>query len=103
MVAYTTYVLLGGNIMKKSLEKLWNEYFAEECATIKTKEERSLTKKAIEMYDAVNKLLQNEQIEVVYKYIDALCEVQGLYAKRAFFTGCEFAISFITEAGYSKE
>ncbi|MBQ8908297.1 MAG: hypothetical protein IJY71_06915 [Clostridia bacterium] len=32
--------------MKKALEKLWNDCFAEECAMMNTKEEKALIKKA---------------------------------------------------------
>ena len=84
--------------MKKTLEKLWNEYFAEECATMETKEEKLLAKKALEIHDLVNKLLKKEQIEIVEKYMDALCEIQSLHVKKAFFNGCNFATSFILEA-----
>ena len=85
--------------MKKTLEKLWKEYFAEECAAIDTEEERTLAKKALDMHKMVNELLTKEQIVATEKYIDALFEMQNSFAKKAFFKGCEFATSFLFEAG----
>ncbi len=83
--------------MHKAFEKLWNEYFAEKCAAIHTNEERTLIKKAAEMQKAANKLLTKEQSEVAQKYIEALHELHGLFVKKAFFEGCEFAMSFFFE------
>lgn len=88
--------------MKETLEKLWKEYFAEECATTDTEEERTLAKKALEMHKTVNELLTKEQIVATEKYIDALFEMQDSFVKKAFFKGCEFAISFLFEANFFK-
>ena len=88
--------------MKETLEKLWKEYFAEECATTDTEEERTLAKKALEMHKTVNELLTKEQIVAIEKYIDALFEMQDSFVKKAFFKGCEFAISFLFEANFFK-
>lgn len=85
--------------MKTLLEKLWNEYFAEECAAINTKEEKALVKKAVEMHKTANESLTKEQSEAFEKYIEALYEIQGFFVKKAFFNGCEFATSFLFEAG----
>ena len=85
--------------MCKTLEKLWNEYFFEECAVVDTEEERELIKKADEIRKSTNKLLTAEQTEVVESYIEALYEMQGFFAKKAFFRGCEFAASFFFESG----
>ena len=57
--------------MKKTLEKLWNEYLLDENAAVS-------------------------------KYVDSLCEMNSLFAKKAFFTGCEFTFSFFFEAGNFK-
>ncbi len=85
--------------MRKTLEKLWNEYFAEECAVIDTEEERVLLKKAVELQKTVNELLTKEQREAVQKCMEALYEMEGVFIKKAFFNGCEFAASFFFEAG----
>ena len=85
--------------MKKTLEKLWNEYFAEVCAKFDTDEERELAKNAVEMHEAVNKSLTKEQSDTIEKYVDSLCEIQNYSVKKAFFKGCEFAASFLFEVG----
>ncbi len=84
--------------MKETLEKLWNEYLLEECAVIDTYEERKLTQRSGELHEKANALLSNEQKEAVEKYVNALCELDVLFAKKAFFKGCEFAVSFILES-----
>ena len=81
--------------MKEALEKLWNEYFMEECSVISTDEEKILTKQALELGETTNILLNKEQKEAVEKYIDALCRIDALFIKKAFFIGCEFAVSFL--------
>ncbi len=85
--------------MKTTLENLWSAYFAEECSEINTDEEKSLLKKAGEMHTKVNELLTEEQIHIVEKYIETLYEIQTTFGKKAFFKGCEFATSFLLEAG----
>ena len=86
--------------MKQTLEKLWNEYLAEECALITTEEERELIKKAAKMHDVMNETLTKEQNESIEKYIDSLYENQYCFAKKAFFKGCKFAVSFLLEAQF---
>ena len=88
--------------MKETLEKLWNEYLVDEYATFDTDEERILTKKTAELHDIANALLNKEQKVAVAKYVDALCDIDALFAKKAFLKGCEFAVSFLLESG-SKE
>ena len=85
--------------MKEILEKLWSEYLWEKCAAIDTDEERSLAKSAIKLHEKANALLNKEQREAVEKYVAELCDIDTLFAKKAFFKGCEFAISFLLEAG----
>lgn len=84
--------------MKETLEKLWNEYLLDECAVIDTDEERNLTKKAAELHEKANALLNKEQQEAIEKYVDALFDIEALFAKNAFCKGCEFAVSFLLEA-----
>lgn len=85
--------------MKETLEKLWDEYFACECAVINTEKERALIKKAVGAQKAVDELLTKEQSEATQKYIEVLYEMQGFFGKKAFFMGCEFATSFFLEVG----
>lgn len=85
--------------MKKTLEKLWNDYLSDECAKIDTDEERSLTKKTSELHEKANTLLNKDQKDSVEKYVDALCDLETLFVKKAFLKGCEFAFSFLLEAG----
>ena len=89
--------------MKETLEKLWSEYLLDECAVIKTNDEQNLSKKASLLYDELNASLSNAQKEACKKYIDALCSLESSFAKRAFIKGCEFAISFLLEAGNFKK
>ena len=88
--------------MKETFEKLWNDYFYEECAVIDTEEERALIRKTAETHEKLNRILTNEQNEMLEKYIEVLYENQGLYLKKGFFKGCKFAISFILEVGDNK-
>ena len=88
--------------MKITLEKLWNEYLLEQCSAMNTDEERELTKKAVELHGEVTDLLTAEQQHAVEAYVDALCEINALFAKKAFLKGCEFAVSFLLEARNSE-
>ena len=83
--------------MKETLEKLWNEYLLDECAPIDTAEERSLTKKTGELYEKASALLSKEQKNAVQKYVDALCDAESLFIRKAFLKGCEFSVSFLLE------
>lgn len=84
--------------MKQTLEKLWNEYLLDECAVIDTEEERKLTKKTAELHEKANVLLNKDQRDAVEKYIDSLYDMEALFVKKAFFKGCEFAVSFLLES-----
>ena len=85
--------------MKETLERLWSEYLLDECAEIDTDEERSLTERTAELHKKAIALLNREQQEAVEKYVDALCDIEALFVKKAFLKGCEFAVSFLLEAG----
>ena len=84
--------------MKQTLEKLWNEYFAEKCAAIESEKERAIRKRATALREKLNALITAEQGEVVDEYVEALYEISDFSSKKTFFMGCEFAISFICEA-----
>ena len=83
--------------MREILEKLWNEYFAEECAVIDTEEERTLIRKVAEMHQKANELLTKEQCDALEKCIEALYETQSLCVKKAFFKGVKLAIALLLE------
>ena len=83
--------------MKETLEKLWNEYLLDECAIIDTEEEKNLTKMTAALHEKANALLNKEQQAVIEKYVDSLCELESIFAKKAFFKGCEFSVSFLLE------
>ena len=85
--------------MKTTLEKLWDEYLLDECAEIDTDEERKLTRTTAELHEKANDLLNNEQKDAVEKYVNALCDMEALFVKKAFLKGCEFAVSFLLETG----
>ncbi|MBQ9802272.1 MAG: hypothetical protein IJW51_04300 [Clostridia bacterium] len=85
--------------MKETLAKLWNDYLSGECAAIDTDEERKLTKKAAELHEKASALLNKEQEQAVEKYVEALYDMEALFVKKAFFTGCEFGVSFLLDAG----
>ncbi len=82
-------------MMKETLEKLWNEYLWEKCSEIDTDEERRLTKYAAELHEKASASLSKDQEAAVEKYVDALCDIQELFVKKAFFKGCKFAVSFL--------
>ena len=77
-----------------TIERLWNEYFSEECAQINTQQEKELIKKIVKMQESVNQSLSNEHNELIQNYIELLYDIQALFVKKAFFKGCEFSASF---------
>ncbi|MBQ3482573.1 MAG: hypothetical protein IJA78_00165 [Clostridia bacterium] len=84
--------------MKTTLEKLWNEYLLNECAYIDTDEEGNLAKRAVELHEKANTLLNKDQRDAVKKYVEILYDIEALFVKKAFFKGCEFSVSFLFEA-----
>ena len=88
--------------MTETIEKLWNEYFAESCSGIETAEEKVLIKRVIETHKALHVLLTKEQNDTMETHMEAVYEMQGSFVKKAFMKGCEFALSFALEAGVLK-
>ncbi len=85
--------------MKETIKKLWREYLAEENATMDD-EERELTKNAARLHEEMNGfLISNEAYTAVEKHLEALYELSALTEEKAFIKGCEFAISFLLDAG----
>ena len=85
--------------MKETVEDLWMNYFSEKCAWIETEEERKLSERTVELHEKANAMLNKEQRAAVESFVDALCEVQESYTKKAFCAGCEFSLSFLLEVG----
>ncbi len=83
--------------MNGILEKLWDDYFCEECAPINTEEERELTKKTAALHKKATKLLTKKQERAVEEYMDALIDLEAFFVKKAFFKGCEVTASFLLE------
>lgn len=79
--------------MKEMVEKMWEEYFAEECSAISTTEERELIRRADELHKTAGKMLSEKQNEAVERYIEVLYDIEALCIKKAFFKGCGFATS----------
>ena len=84
--------------MKPHLEKLWNDYLVDECAILKTAEEKELAARLTQLREQLHALLSAEQRAAVEQYLDALCDLDALFARKAFVRGCEFAVAFLREA-----
>ena len=65
--------------MKRMLENLWNQYLFEECATIETKEEQELIKKAALLHEKANALMNRAQEDAMGSYVDALHENESFF------------------------
>jgi predicted metallo-beta-lactamase superfamily hydrolase len=83
--------------MKPTLEKLWDEYFSEECGVLETEEEKELVHQSAVAHKSANEMLTREQRERVDKFVDLLNEMHGLSLRQAFCKGCEFTASFLLE------
>ena len=84
--------------MTKNIEKLWLEFFSDECAKIETEEERALVKKSAQMHEKLESVLNENQSAALEKYVDSIYESEAAFIKKAFFKGAEFTLSFIYEA-----
>lgn len=84
--------------MKNTIERIWTDYLLEKCSALETTEERILMEQASDLREKVNSMLNQEQLNAVEKYLDALNILDTLFVKKAFTKGCEFAVSFILEA-----
>jgi len=81
--------------MNEVIENFWEEYYAERCSLVDTEEERYSINKISKLHDKVNALLTQDQKDAMEQYVEALYENQGICVKKAFFKGCEFAVSFV--------
>ena len=80
--------------MKTIFEKLWEECFAEDCARMKTEEERRLAKNVAKKGREIKKLLTEEQSGAIEAYEEAIYELQSYLVRRAFLKGIDLATSF---------
>ena len=85
--------------MKKTLENLWDGLIALDYATLDTEEEKALAEKSLQLEKLAYDGLTNEQIQAVEAFVDAVCEIESAFAKKAFAKGCAFTLSFLLEAG----
>ena len=83
--------------MNNILEKLWSEYFCEDCSAINSEEEKAIAKILAQTRNEIENLPINEFRESIENYIAFMYKAQSLALKKAFFKGCEFAISFLVE------
>ena len=84
--------------MKKLLEKLWDDYLLCECAVAESEQEHALSERTAVLHDALGELLNEQQGAAVHRYVDALCEMEALFVKKAFLKGCELAAAILTDA-----
>ena len=85
--------------MTEIFERLWNRFIVYECAIADTEQERALGDKVAALHEQLCATLNEEQGEAVKRYVDVVCEMEALFAKKAFLKGCELAASFLTETG----
>ena len=85
--------------MKDVLNRVWHEYFSDECLRVDTDEERRLLGCAADASEELNRLLTAEDRRAVERYADAIYAMQDVLIKKAFFKGCEFAVTFVIEFG----
>ena len=83
--------------MKKRLEKLWCDYFFDECSMLDDKD-RILNKKALVLHDDMLSSMNENQKEKIEKYLDCIFEMNENFGKKAFIKGCEFSASFLIES-----
>ena len=83
--------------MNKTLEKIWNDYFSAECSTVETDDERRCLKVASEMHERITALLDSEQAQALEEYIAARCDSEEAFMRSAFFKGCAFMLSLLSE------
>ena len=84
--------------MNNTFYRLWDDFFAEECALIDTDEERALIRRANEIRKNLDVLLTPEQNKKAQEYAESIYAIQNVFLKKAFFKGCKFAFSFFIEA-----
>ena len=89
--------------MNMTMETLWNEFLAGECAAARTDEERTLMRRVAEAHAELKARLTPEQSAADEAYTEAVYELQSCLMKKAFFCGCELASSFILTVSAAKK
>ena len=84
--------------MTENFEKLWQEYFFEECTRIETSEEKEIIRKTAELHEKVDALLTKEESEAMQEYVDCIYDSAETFYKKAFMKGVRLAISLFLEA-----
>lgn len=83
--------------MEKLLENLWFNYIIE-LPIQKTKKEKQIVSEWLKQEKYFRSKLNEEQIEFLEEYDNALSEVNRITEKNAFIKGVMFATRFIFEA-----
>ena len=81
--------------MKEILNKLWDEYYSEECATLTTRDEREHARRIAEERLLLDGLLDTEQRNALDRYQAELYSAHERLLKKAFFKGCRLSLSLI--------
>ncbi len=84
--------------MGKTMEKLWADYMEGECSAMDTEEELALARMAAKKRKVLDDLMEERQRNAVEAYVEAVCELNAFFAKKAFVNGCRLAASFLLEA-----
>ena len=84
--------------MMQIFDKIWEEYFFEECTRIETSEEKEIIRKTAELHEKVDALLTKEESEAMQEYVDCIYDSAETFYKKAFMKGVRLAISLFLEA-----
>ena len=83
--------------MTEILEKLWQEYFFEECTRIESEEEKAILRKTAELRKKVDVLLDKEEAAAMQNLLDCIYEGEERIFKKAFLKGALLANSLLLE------
>ena len=84
--------------MTQLFDKIWQEYFFEECTRIETGEEKEIIRKTSELHEKVDSLLTKEESETMQEYVDCIYDGEESFYKKAFLKGVRLALSLFLEA-----
>lgn len=87
--------------MRKDLENLWF-YYLIEFPVKKSDKEKDAIDKWSRQEDYFRSKLNEEQLEILEEYDNAVAEISRISEKNAFFKGVKFATQFIFEALYGE-
>ncbi|MBQ8765577.1 MAG: hypothetical protein IJZ16_02115 [Clostridia bacterium] len=86
--------------MQKDLEKLWFDYLIEVPVT-KSEKEKQIINEFTEKEKLFRSKLNDEQVEFLEEYDNAVSKVNSISEKNAFVKGIMFATRFIFQALYN--